>query len=82
MRGQSGSNPDISMNKQERREISVELKVEPKHFVTYDEGAARYSMSKSSFIKLAAEAHAVYKRNRIVLVNTVILEEYLEVYRV
>ena len=39
-------------------------------------------MSKHSFMKLAQEAHAVYKINRITLVSVPIFEEYLETFRV
>ena len=60
----------------------MEKKVNKKDFIRYDEGAERYSMSKHSFMKLAQEAHAVYKINRITLVNVRIFEEYLEYFRV
>ena len=53
-----------------------------KIYVRYDEGAEMYSMCKHSFMKLAAEAHAVYKINRLTLVNRKIFEEYLEAFRV
>lgn len=53
-----------------------------KIYVRYDEGAEMYSMCKHSFMKLAAEAHAVYKINRLTLVNRKIFEEYLETFRV
>ena len=56
----------------------MEAKVKKKDFIRYDEGAERYSMSKHSFMKLAQEAHAVYKINRITLVSVQIFEEYLE----
>ena len=52
-----------------------------KRFVRYDEGAELYSMSKGSFMKLAKEAHAVYKIKNIVLVSTVLFENYLEAFR-
>ena len=42
----------------------------------------RYSMCKHTFMKLAQEAHAVYKINRLTLVNTRVFEEYLELFRV
>jgi hypothetical protein len=48
----------------------MEVKAQKKDFVRYDEGAARYSMSKHTFMKLAQDAHAVYKINRVSLVNT------------
>lgn len=51
-------------------------------YVRYDEGAEMYSMCKHTFMKLAADAHAVYKINRLILVNTKIFEEYLETFRV
>ena len=60
----------------------MEKKVNKKDFIRYDEGAERYSMSMHSFMKLAQEAHAVYKINRITLVNVPIFEEYLESFRV
>ena len=50
-------------------------------FVRYDEGAEMYSMCKNTFINLAHDAQAVYKVNRLVLVNTEILYEYLETFR-
>ena len=53
-----------------------------KIYVRYDEGTEMYSMCKHSFMKLAAEAHAVYKINRLTLVNRKIFEEYLETFRV
>ena len=40
-----------------------------------------YSMSKNTFMKLAHDAQAIYKVNRMVLVNTEILDEYLESFR-
>lgn len=60
----------------------MEAKVNKKEFIRYDEGAERYSMSKHSFMKLAQDAHAVYKINRITLVNTTIFEKYLESFRI
>ncbi len=52
-----------------------------KKFVKYEEGAAMYSMGKHSFMDLAKEAKAIYRIKRIVLVNTDIIEEYLENFR-
>ena len=54
---------------------------EEKAYIRYDEGAARYSMSVHSFMKLAAEAHAVYKVNRISLVKVKAFEEYLDTFK-
>lgn len=52
-----------------------------KKFVRYEEGAEKYSMSRTSFMKLAKEAHAVYKIRNIALVNVELFEEYLETFR-
>ena len=59
----------------------MEKKVQQNHFVRYEDGAKRYSMCKNTFMKLAQEAHAVYKINRLTLVNTKIFEEFLEAFR-
>lgn len=59
----------------------MQAKVNTKNFIRYYEGAERYSMSKHSFMKLAQDARAVYKINRITLVNVKIFEEYLESFR-
>lgn len=53
-----------------------------KKFVRYKEGAEIYSMCQSKFEKLAKEANATYKIDKLVLVNCDIFEEYLELYRV
>ena len=49
-----------------------------KKWVRYDEGAALYSMGYHSFRKLAQDAKAVYRVNRIVLVNTEKVAAYME----
>lgn len=51
-------------------------------FVRYKHGAEMYDMCQSNFEKLAKEAGATYKINKLVLVNLTILDEYLELYRV
>ena len=67
-------------NENQMGELQKEKK--PKVFVRYDEGAEMYSMSRNTFIKIATDAHAVYKVNRLVLVNTKIFEQYLETFRI
>lgn len=49
-----------------------------KKWVRYDEGALLYSMGLHSFEELAKKAKAVYHYNRIVLVNTEKVDEYME----
>ena len=51
-----------------------------KKFVRYAEWAELYSMSQKRFEKLAKEANAIYKLNRMVLVNMDIIDEYLETF--
>jgi hypothetical protein len=51
-------------------------------FVRYDEGAKMYHIGLTKFQELAKEAKACYKIGRMVLVNTEILDEYLETFRI
>lgn len=51
-----------------------------KRFVRYKEGAEMYSMCQSKFEKMAKEARATYKLDKLVLVNCDIFEEYLETF--
>ncbi len=53
-----------------------------KKFVRYKEGAEAYSMCQSKFERMAREAKAIYKLDKLVLVNTEIFERYLETFRV
>ena len=46
--------------------------------VRYEEGVLLYSMGLHSFEELAIKAKAVYHVNRIVLVNTEKVDEYIE----
>lgn len=57
-------------------------KLDPNKYVRYKEGAELFSMSQSSFEKLAKDANATYKINKIVLVNTELVEKYLESCRI
>ena len=58
----------------------MQSNVSKNEFVRYEEGAKRYSMCKHTFMKLAQEAHAVYKINRLTLVNTRVFEENLKLW--
>ena len=46
------------------------------------DGAVLYSMSLNQFKKFARDADAVYKYGKMVLVNTKIVDEYLEYFHV
>ena len=51
-------------------------------FVRYAEGAKMYCMGLSKFQELAKDAKAWYKVGQLVLVNTEILDDYLESFRI
>ena len=69
----------IDPEKQERLDaMARNLSGGKKKWVRYDEGAVMYSMGVHSFEKLAKEAKAVYRVNRIVLVNTEKVDEYMD----
>ena len=53
-----------------------------KKFVRYKDGAKMYSMGLTKFQELAKEANACYKLGQLVLVNTEILDKYLESFRI
>lgn len=59
----------------------MKQKMNRKRFVRYKEGAELYSMCQSKFEKMAKEAQATYKLDKVVLVNCDIFEEYLETFR-
>ena len=55
-----------------------ERKLIQKKFVRYQEGAEKYSLGLTKFQELAKEAKAVYKIDKVALVNCEIFERYLE----
>lgn len=52
-----------------------------KRFVRYKEGAVLYSLGLNKFMDLAREANAVYKIEKVCLVNCELFERYLEGFR-
>ena len=62
-------------------ELENLLKYGKKKFVRYEEGAKLYSMGLHSFQELAKEANAVYHVKRIVLVNTEVIDAYMENFK-
>lgn len=59
----------------------VERTKNGKRFVRYKEGAEMYSMCQSKFEQMAKDAKAIYKVDKLVLINCDIFEEYLETFR-
>ena len=61
--------------------ITMRTQFDERKFVRYKEGAQIYSMSEREFNKLAHDAKAVYKRNKMALVKLDIIDSYLEYFR-
>ena len=61
-------------------EVMIRNQKMAKKFVRYKEGADLYSMSQRSFEKLAKEAEAVCKYNKMALVNVEKVDKYLELF--
>ena len=64
------------------RADAMATKKKVKKFVRYKEGAEMYSMCQSKFERMAREAKATYKLDKLVLVNTELFEKYLETFRI
>lgn len=64
------------------REDVERTKMNAKKFVRYQEGAEKYSLGLTKFQELAKEAKAVYKIDKVALVNCEIFERYLESFRI
>ena len=62
-------------------ELENRMKYGGKKFVRYEEGVKLYSMGLHTFQDLAKEAGAIYHVKRIVLVNTELIDEYLETFK-
>lgn len=63
-----------------RRDVEKTISVRKK-FVSYNEASELYSLGRNKITDLAREAGAVYKIEKSCLVNTDILEQYLETFR-
>lgn len=64
------------------RKYVEKSKMNAKKFVRYQEGAEKYSLGLTKFQKLAKEAKAVYKIDKVALVNCEIFELYLESFHI
>ena len=61
--------------------MTMRTQYDERRFVRYKEGAKIYGMSEREFNKLAHDARAVYKRNKMALVKLDIIDRYLEYFR-
>lgn len=66
----------------EKNMITKTAELKAQKFVRYKEGCKVYAMGMSKFQEIAKEAGAIYKINQMVLVNTEILDSYLEQFKV
>lgn len=64
-----------------RREQVERTKSIAKRYVRYKEGAEMYSIGLTKFQELAKEAHATIKVDKLVLVDCVKFEEFLNSFR-
>lgn len=64
-----------------RKDVEATKKNGKGKFVRYPEGAEKYSLGLTKFQALAKEAKAVYKIDKVALVNCEIFEKYLETFR-
>ncbi len=71
----------MAKKRKEVPELEKMLQFGRKKFVRYEEGAQMYSVGLHTFQELAKEANAIYHVKRIVLVNTELIDEYLETFR-
>lgn len=71
----------MARKRSEVPEMEKMLQYGRKKFVRYDEGAKIYSMGLHTFQDLGKEAGAIYRIKRVVLVNTDIIDEYLENFK-
>ena len=71
----------IKIPKKQFVEMTFRMQLGNKKYIRYKEGASIYSMSLREFFKLAHDAGAVYKRGSMALVNTEILDRFMESYK-
>ncbi len=61
--------------------MTFRTQVNEKKYVRYKEGSRLYSMSEREFNKLAHDANAVYKLNKMALVRLDLVDRYLEYFK-
>lgn len=71
----------MANKRNEIEHIEKLLKNKKKKYVRLQEGAELYSLGLHMFREIADEAHAVVKLRKVVLVDTEILDQYLDTFR-
>lgn len=69
-------------NKPSMTEQRHEIIMHPKKFIRYKQGVELYGMCQTKFEQMAHDANAVYKLDKMVLVNLELFDKYLETFRV
>lgn len=64
------------------KETTLEEIKEKKRFVRYKTAMYMYEMGRSKIEKMARQAGATYKIDKLVLINTEIFDEYLDTFRI
>lgn len=59
-----------------------ESRLSERKFIRYSEGAILYGINERKFANMAKDAGAIYKVDRVVLVNREIFERYLESFHI
>lgn len=75
-------NKEVTTNGLFKKDVDATKAKSRKKFVRYKEGAEMYSMCETKFIRMVRDAKAVYKLDKLVLVNTELFEKYPETFRV
>ena len=60
----------------------MEKKIDKKKYVRYDVACDMYGMGLTKLKEVARDAGAVYKLNRLVLINVEKMDEYIETFLV
>ena len=61
--------------------MTLGIPMHEKKYVRYKDGARMYGMCQSEFNILVHDAGAVYKRNKMALVNLEILDNFMEYFK-
>ncbi len=79
--GAKSTGKNTAMKKSGKEAVMETLAARKKIYVRYKEGAALYSMGLSKFQQMAHDAGAVYKADKLCLVNLEIFDAYFQTFR-
>lgn len=70
------------VSKESLAKAVMDTKIPQVKYVRYKTGAEMYSMSERQFMDVAKDANAVIKLNRMVLVDTNAIDNYLSCFKI